>query len=815
MSMLPQNVPISDQARYGQPAGQPSPYFGGMAANYGQPHGPGVNSQPQPGVDIVGPVLRRKLLVLLLGVVGASVGYLGYQKAEPVFSSSTQVLLTSQAPPEIVNGETVTRQISIPKYERLISSHLILNRAAEKGNLKSLPMFSKEIPELIPALLMEAVNVKAIENEQSILLSAKGKYPEDLPTVLVAIVDAFNEELKKDSNDSGRDSVELISKMRDQLGIEKKAAEDKYFEILKNLDTLNLVKGDELVNPYTAEIESLTLQRSELSSNLRELTNRIDLAEQRRAVNDENENTVLLAESRKYLGFEMGRDNQIASAAGIPDQQLGSLRSRVDSIEKSLALLGLKKKNALRAFGSNHPVVRNLTDLVSLDENELVEVNQLIAQAISSVPDLANTGSLSVIEQVESRNQQWIDVYFASMKAERTRLSISLGQLDEAFSEIETQARAISDDVINLRMLKNQIAEKQQQIEKVVQRLGEIDLVVSNNFVETKVRVINPAGIGEQIAPSFLQYLGGGIVLGLLLGTGLAVLIDRSDLTYRNPGEIFERLKVPVVSKIPMIKTASRSTPGKTSAALVALRKPTSTAAEAFRAARTALFFVAQNENFNVFLLTSPSPGDGKSTTCANLAISIAQAGKRVVLVDADFRGPRVHAYFGETIEPGIMQSVLGTHELDDCLRESEQENLTLLTCGGRPKNPGEIVTSPQFVSMIQRLREKFDIVLIDSPPLLPVADAAVISTLVDGVYMVMRIRKGIVVTSSKAKEKLDMVNANLLGVIVNGIDDNPHYNEYGSYGYGYGYSAYGSYGNGRYYESRNSKYQEKIAMKD
>jgi capsular exopolysaccharide synthesis family protein len=414
----------------------------------------------------------------------------------------------------------------------------------------------------------------------------------------------------------------------------------------------------------------------------------------------------------------------------------------------------------------------------------------------------------NVAERLERRSRQWIEIYRSTLQAESDRLAAKLSQVDEDLAEIETQARAVAGDFLQLSALKARIAEKQKGIDDVLAKLSEIN-VVSTNFTETRTTVIDEPGIGLRVAPSLLKYLAIGIFVGGILGVGLAVLIDRSDLTYRNPGEVFERLKAPVVCKIPAARVPRRANGKAANPALIALYSPSSKLAEAIRAARTALLFAAKSQGSKVFLMTSPSPGDGKSTVTANLAISLAQSGKRVVLVDADFRRPRVHAYFDVPLEPGIMQAVSADEHLDNCLRPSSQDGLTLLSAGGRPKNPGEVVTSQEFGQLMEQLRERFDIVIIDSPPLLPVADAAVISALVDGVYMVIRIRKGVVVTSSKAKEKLDMVDAQCLGVIVNGLDDNPHYNEYGSYAYGFG-SNY-NVGNGSYYETRNSRYQERL----
>jgi capsular exopolysaccharide synthesis family protein len=256
-----------------------------------------------------------------------------------------------------------------------------------------------------------------------------------------------------------------------------------------------------------------------------------------------------------------------------------------------------------------------------------------------------------------------------------------------------------------------------------------------------------------------------------------------------------------VVGKIPRIRTRGLK-PVKGNAELITSHKPSSSEAEAFRDVRTGLFFRSANEDIKTILFTSPSPGDGKSTTAANLAISIAQAGKEVVLVDADFRRPRVDRYFGEELEGGMVDVMSGEMEIADVIKPTElQTGLSLVTAGGHPKNPGELVTSAMFRDLIATLREQFDYVIIDSPPVLPVSDSVSIASLVDGVYLVTRIRKGVKLTAKKAKDSLDSVEARWMGLIVNDVDQNPYYNEYG-YQYG-SYAYYGSKSYRTYYEDR------------
>ena len=369
----------------------------------------------------------------------------------------------------------------------------------------------------------------------------------------------------------------------------------------------------------------------------------------------------------------------------------------------------------------------------------------------------------------------------------------------------------VSEGIAELNLLQNEIDEKGELVSGFVNKLSEFEIRSEDNYATTSVKQLNKPKRGAKVAPSLPKSLALGTVLASLLGIGLAILVDQSELAFRNPTEIFQRLQIPVVGRIPRINI--RQIEAKQGhASLVAAHKPSATASESFRDVRTGLFFRSNVDDIKTILFTSPSPGDGKSTTIANIAISIAQAGKKVCLIDADFRRPRVHQYFGQELAPGLLGVLSGEIELDEAIQDCAiQNDLFLLPAGGRPSNPGELVTSEEFRNLIEALREKFDYVLIDSPPVLPVSDPATIASIVDGVYLVTRIRKGVKLTSQKAKETLDRVGANWMGVIVNGVDENPHYSEYG-----YQYGNYSYYGGvyGRYHDSNAKTYRDKIASK-
>ena len=236
--------------------------------------------------------------------------------------------------------------------------------------------------------------------------------------------------------------------------------------------------------------------------------------------------------------------------------------------------------------------------------------------------------------------------------------------------------------------------------------------------------------------------------------------------------------------------------------------RPKAQVSEAFRAVRTALYFNTQGKQNSVIQVTSPTPGDGKSTLASNLAVSIAQSGKRVLLVDADMRRPRQHATFGISSRIGFATVLSGQSQWRDCMFECEEiEGLTVMPCGAKPQNPAELSSSPQVKTLIEEMREEFDFVIIDTPPMLAVTDPSPIAARVDGVVLCIRIKKNVRVSAERATQMINNLGANCIGLVVNGVGAQSGYGSqytYGAYRAGYSYNGYGygyGYGGGKYYE--------------
>ena len=219
---------------------------------------------------------------------------------------------------------------------------------------------------------------------------------------------------------------------------------------------------------------------------------------------------------------------------------------------------------------------------------------------------------------------------------------------------------------------------------------------------------------------------------------------------------------------------------------LVTLNDPKSTVSEVYRIMRTNLMFSSLDKPLNSFLVTSPGPAEGKSLTTANLGIAFAQYGKQVIIVDADLRKPSQHNIFGLDNSVGLTSVMLGEVSLNEALHKIEDTSLSVLTTGPLPPNPAELLGSERMQEVIEKIKRESDIVILDTPPVVVVTDAALLAASVDGVLLVLASGKVKIEMAQKAQELLLNVRARILGTVLNMMDENnPDYYYYNNYEYG------------------------------
>jgi capsular exopolysaccharide synthesis family protein len=277
-----------------------------------------------------------------------------------------------------------------------------------------------------------------------------------------------------------------------------------------------------------------------------------------------------------------------------------------------------------------------------------------------------------------------------------------------------------------------------------------------------KVEVIEgPRVDSAPVSPRPMRSLGLAFVLGLLLGTGLAVLRELLDTTVKTGDELRQLVGVPTLATIAFDN-------GAKSAPLVVQDSAQAPRAEAFRQLRTNLKFLDVDRPLKAIVVTSAIPDEGKSTTTANLAITMAQAGHKVLLIEGDLRRPKVVEYLGLEGAVGLTNVLVGQVDLDTVLQPWGRDGLWVLSSGSIPPNPSELLGSQNMAELLEQVKERFDVVIIDAPPLLPVTDAAVAAASADGAVLVVRHGHTTRAQVDTAAQTLRDVDAHLVGCVLN-----------------------------------------------
>lgn len=308
------------------------------------------------------------------------------------------------------------------------------------------------------------------------------------------------------------------------------------------------------------------------------------------------------------------------------------------------------------------------------------------------------------------------------------------------------------------------------------------------------VSIVEPARPAARIGMGLRQKLMLGLIIGLSLAVLTAFFLEYLDQTIKTSADVERALEVPVLGLIPYegskgqpvtVQAHNGGGRRRQSLPLVSLMSPDHPASEAYRTLRTNVTFVnAEQRQLQLLVVTSPGPGEGKSTTAANLAITLAQQGSRTLLVDADLRRPLVHRAFNLVQEPGLTDVLVGTAQVREAIRPNVVPKLDVLPAGALPPNPSELLGSDAMRTLLEQLRAQYEIIIFDSPPTLAVTDATVLGASSDAVILVVRAGETEEVAAQRALQQLRRVQARVAGTVLNGIrkDRDRYYNYYSYY---------------------------------
>jgi len=749
-----------------------------------------TESVQRTGPSLVQVAWQRKSLVILGLMLGLMLGLLYYAQRPPVYSSSAAILVVKKGPDAINLGQGQGGQYSMVMDDYmatqsvLLKSPLVIGKAVEK--MKTLVSFRSENDGETINAVREALTVARDSRETAsgvptnvLTATIRGPIADECPSVLNALVESYTNFLNDTYQNVSEKAAQFILNAHDMLRNDLEKHQQEYYDFCLKKPLL-ILKREGGSNLYTERLARIERRRSDLNVELTELQT----------------NYGIIEETHKKSG------------KGVALQMLQSLGVKIALLEgtqlldKELINLQVMQKKLSEFMGANHPDMRVLTNQIEMIRKFYGRGTGIgLNQEGTQLPPAAN-GKDSPVEM------DTIEVILAAMKAEIEGKKQLLQAHEREFIREQKDALELTTFELEQQKLKERVDSRRKLFDQLATRVQELKLSKDAASGGYEAKLIFPPGLGRKIAPNPMQVFPLSAILGLAAGVGLAYLAEMSDKSFRTPAEIRRRLGLPVIGHIPFFdaddatskQVATTGTPAQVDPMVISHYQSNSIAAEAYRGVRTALYFNSQGVGHQVIQVTSPNVSDGKSTLAANLAVSIAQSGKRTILIDGDCRKPKVHKFFNVPGEAGLASVIAGTTELDASVQQSAVPNLSILPCGPRPANPAELLTSPRFKELLDMIRSRYEFVIVDTPPLLVVTDPCVVAPRVDGVVLTIRVTKNGRPYAERAKEILASLGANVIGVVVNGFGGQAggrygyeHY-QYG-YGYGYGYSYSYSYG--------------------
>ena len=455
------------------------------------------------------------------------------------------------------------------------------------------------------------------------------------------------------------------------------------------------------------------------------------------------------------------QSNALAEQSSVLTQ--GGGLSNLQNLRSQLGLLKVQLAQESNTFGPNN---RHLKDL----EAQIGSVNDQITQELQLITKRA-LADYQLAKQTED-------------------------EIRRQFDQQQTAASKLNDVAIQFAVLSDEAMSHKLLYEDLYTKLQEAN--ISAGIKATNITVVSPARTeSEPIRPKPVMYLALGILLGIFTGLAAAYTVDSLDRTVSTPEEVEEITGRPVIGIIPdlmksgksygayfrrpLSKPADEEAPGTLQVWMLA--HPDSVAAEAFRSLRTSIMLSRAGGGAKTLLITSCVPGEGKTTVTSNLAAAFAQHNKKVLIVEADMRRPRMTHVLEVSSEVGLSNVLTATASIEDAIvRGIQLPTLDILPAGPQPPNPSELLGSSAFAELLQKLRAQYDLVLLDSPPSLLVADPISIASLVDAVVWISR--AGVVTRPylNRATGMIDRHQMPVIGFVINGVSSNEAGYGYGSY---------------------------------
>ena len=493
------------------------------------------------------------------------------------------------------------------------------------------------------------------------------------------------------------------------------------------------------------------------------------LAEQRKKVGDSEQSLQRYRERGNAVALE---DRQNIVVQQLADLNAAVTRAQTERIQKEAVYRQLEGIQSNRAGLDTFPAILSNT-FIQQQKTQLADLQRQQAQLADRLgekhPDMIKLAT--AIQAAEAKLQAEIAKVVQSVKNEYLSAHAQERTLTAALESQKRDALALNRTGIEYGVLAREAESNQQIYQSLLQRTKET--TISGELKTSNIRIVDAAETPRTpVSPSKRRNLFLAIVGGALGAMGLAFFLDYLDNKIKSPEEIKHHLGLPFIGMIPNVRDANVSAAQKPGDGVPAHF------AESFRTIRTNVLFSMPEDGRHCLVVTSTAPGEGKSLVASNLAIALAQAGQRTLVIDADMRKPRQHNIFGQSQEPGLSNLVVGTTKGSEAIRKTETANLWVLTAGVLPPNPAELLGSRRFKEVLDQTSNHFDWVIVDSPPVMAVTDSSIAAHAAGGVLFVIGSEQTSRHAAREALDQLAGAKSHILGAVLNKVDvaRNPYY---------------------------------------
>ena len=810
-----------------------------------------TNDSSLANIDFFKVFWDARWLLLLGTLLGLGGGYFHFSRTPSMYRSIAQIQiidsLENSLPLEELQSGWSSKNLR--DEVMVMRSEQNLRRAVELGELSSCDEFAGRSPEQIAAMLSRP-NLSISPASRSVTTSIfnvqyESTSPQTTQLVVQSVVDAYAVHLQDQYHNVGQETVNLIQKARNEV-LAKLNKLDTDFNAFKKHSGL-IYRGSDTTSIHRDNADRYLAQKQELLIQKARMSGILNSAKKALKAKRPYEAILMAFDSAATFDDQRIQESAVASLSPAEKWELEKIKSKpIVSIaeqmrQNKLLPLELEREVLIDSVGQDHPAIEMINRRIAIITKTVNEVaanerrlNHELDEAMTAAAAVT-AGTSQVVERDPQKNLfKRIRFAVGAMRQNMEAIDAELKLISNAYATEIRMAREETDGEIQSEQFVREIARHQQLYDRIVARLDEVSLLSGGDGL--KVYPLNTAKMGAQYAPIMSRSLIVGGLLGCLMAVGLALLRKMSDRSYQSARDIAEHTGLPIIGHVPMLNAhvVAAGEPGKNlDSRLVTFFKSKGQKAEAFRAIRTAIYFSNQSGDNQILQITSATPSDGKTTIATNIAVAIAQSGRSVLLMDCDLRRPRIGKAMGIeqpqgtawaigqcTRERCSQDNASAELSIQEVISESEVPNLSVMIAGDRPDNPAELLSSSHFDRLLGVLRTKFDMIILDTPPLLAVSDPANIAPRVDGVMMVVRLRKNIKPAVAQATRMLETLEANVLGIIVNGVgsraargygkgsNSEGGHNQGQSYRYGYGYTYGYSYTEDEhqeYYEDASS----------